>query len=120
MVNIEILKKDGNYFSVKSCGHADYADYGYDIVCAGVSVLTQTLYFYLLDLGFTDKEIESEQDEGYLLIKLKNNYKDAKVQTAFEYMLKGLEILQNQYMEYIKIDIMEVRDDSIWFTTFFF
>ena len=120
MINIEILKKDGLYFSLESSGHADYDDRGYDIVCAGVSTLTQTLYFYLLDLGLDQSDIEDEQDEGYLLIKLKKNYRNEKVQAAFEYMLKGLELLKSQYIEYIKIDIMEVRNDNIWFTTFFF
>lgn len=40
-MKIHICKKDGKV-SIDVCGHANYDEYGKDIVCAGVSAIVQT------------------------------------------------------------------------------
>lgn len=40
------IKLDDENLSLTITGHADYAEYGKDIVCAGVSSLVQTLALY--------------------------------------------------------------------------
>ena len=40
MITVEIRKSNGEYVGFSSKGHAGYADEGYDIICAAVSVLT--------------------------------------------------------------------------------
>ncbi len=109
MISIEIYKKGNLFFGFKSQGHADYSNGEYDIVCAGVSTLTQTLYFYLQDKGITD--VEESQKQGYLYYKVKKNIEKPEVQAAFEFMLTGLELLKNNYSKYIKLKIMEVQND---------
>ena len=39
MITIKVSKKNGSYVDFVSKGHAGYAEEGYDIVCAAVSVL---------------------------------------------------------------------------------
>ena len=40
MIEVEILRnKSGRAVGIRSLGHADYADSGYDIICAAVSAL---------------------------------------------------------------------------------
>lgn len=48
-------------------GHADYAEYGKDIVCAGVSALVQTLALYAIEHGGT-----AEMRSGYAKIDAGN------------------------------------------------
>ena len=52
------VRKDG----IKVSGHANYGHDGYDIVCAGVTALTQTLVKSIEDL--TDDEIGYEISTG--------------------------------------------------------
>ena len=39
MIKIKVLKKDEIIKSVTTKGHANFAEYGKDIVCAGVSAI---------------------------------------------------------------------------------
>ena len=39
MICITVTESDGEYISVESNGHADYAEKGQDIICAAVSAL---------------------------------------------------------------------------------
>lgn len=48
MTKIQYDRKD-NQFSLLAQGHAGFADVGNDIVCAGISTLTQTLVYHLID-----------------------------------------------------------------------
>lgn len=52
------VRKDG----IKISGHANYAEAGKDIVCAGVTTLTQTLIMSMVDL--TKDEIGYEVSPG--------------------------------------------------------
>ncbi len=45
------IKLDEENLSLTVTGHADYAEYGKDIVCAGVSSLVQALAFYAENNG---------------------------------------------------------------------
>lgn len=102
MIEISIYSRDDSYIGFRSKGHADFDENGYDIVCAAVSILTQTLYFHLVDnLGIDD--IDDSQESGYLEIILKNKYDEILVQDAFNFMIKGLELLEHEYSDYIKL-----------------
>ena len=39
MIRVTVKKRNGSYVSFTSKGHAGYAEEGYDIICAAVSVL---------------------------------------------------------------------------------
>lgn len=69
------VRKDG----IEVCGHANYAEAGKDIVCAGVTALTQTLIRSLEDLtrdgikyeispGRADIYYRDLSEEGKLLV----------------------------------------------------
>lgn len=55
MTNIEVSYED-RFLKVSVVGHAEYAEYGKDIVCSAISILSHSLYIYLTDA----------QDEGLL------------------------------------------------------
>ena len=69
MTTITITKSsDGCYQSVECSGHAGYAEYGEDIVCAAISVLTINLINSVEK--FTDDDIITSQDEEKGILKL--------------------------------------------------
>ena len=57
MIVVDVRKDE-----IEVCGHANYAEAGKDIVCAGVTALVQTLIWSLKNL--TRDEIEYEISPG--------------------------------------------------------
>lgn len=64
---IEVMVRDDH---IRISGHAGYAGLGKDIVCAGVSVLVQTLVKSINDL--TDDRPEQEIVPGTFYMNIKN------------------------------------------------
>ena len=57
MVTVEIKKNHlGNIKGYKVSGHADYADYGEDIVCSAISVLAFTSLNSLIEVCQIDED----------------------------------------------------------------
>lgn len=67
------VRKDG----IEISGHAGYAEAGKDIVCAGVTALTQTLIWSLKNL--TRDEIEYEISPGRADIHYRNLSEEGKL-----------------------------------------
>lgn len=78
-------------------GHAGYAMKGYDIVCAGVSVLYQTLVLTLPDV--TETQVSYENDEH--IIVAKNTYESGLLIRSF---LIGYESIAEEYPDYAEIN----------------
>ncbi|MGO3751386.1 MAG: ribosomal-processing cysteine protease Prp [Peptoniphilaceae bacterium] len=113
MIKTSIYKNNGAYIGFESSGHAEYSG-EYDIVCAGVSTLTQTLYFYLTKTcDLKDESLDVEQKDGYLKIIIKNYKYDINIQAGFEFMIRGLEVLEQEYSKHTKLEILEVQNDKI-------
>lgn len=90
-------------------GHAYAADPGQDIVCAAVSVLTQTTVLGLHEIA--NIAIEHEIRSGYLKCKLPMNLKEKELYDArllIDTMLLGLENIQKSYPQYVEIHDKEV------------
>ena len=105
MTEIEILRKNGRIISYKAVGHAEYDEYGSDIVCAALSTALQ---FPLV--GFQDVleiyprfEISSE---GLLSVELADmdlKGKEREVNTLLESMLVIVKQLSKDYPKNIKL-----------------
>lgn len=105
MTEIEILRKNGRIISYKAVGHAEYDEYGSDIVCAALSIALQ---FPLA--GFQDVleiyprfEISSE---GLLSVELADmdlKGKEREVNTLLESMLVIVKQLSKDYPKNIKL-----------------
>lgn len=112
MTNVILYKNQEVYTGFKSEGHADFNDSGeYDIVCAAISILTQGLYFSLVEnCNVDEKEIHAIQKDGFLEIKLDyNKSNNIKIQSNFEFMITGLKLLEAQYSNHINLGVMEVQ-----------
>ena len=105
MTEIEILRKNGRIISYKAVGHAEYDEYGSDIVCAALSTALQ---FPLV--GFQDVleiyprfEISSE---GLLSVELADmdlKGKEREINTLLESMLVIVKQLSKDYPKNIKL-----------------
>lgn len=105
MTKIKFFKEKDYYYGFKASGHADGGEYE-RIVCAGISALTETFYFSLIELlGFRDEDIEEEVSDGFLSIKICENYIDDKVQFAFKYLILGLKKIDETYPRYLKLEV---------------
>ena len=97
--------KDNKYLYLEVSGHAEYDDYGKDIVCAAVSVLVINT-INSID-KFTDNVIEASNEDGILLKFVNKPDEDAIL--LMNSLLLGLEEIQRQYgNKYLRLIIEEV------------
>ena len=99
MIKIKV-SYDGDYIKdFKVTGHANYDEYGKDIVCSSVSSIVITSINMALKLR--DNSVDANSSEG--LIDAKVLVKDETVNKVFTNMIDMLEELQKDYKENIKI-----------------
>ncbi|HHY13238.1 MAG TPA: ribosomal-processing cysteine protease Prp [Thermoanaerobacterales bacterium] len=105
MIKVKIFRKtDGNIYKVDVSGHADYDEYGNDIVCSAVSAIVQTAVLGLTRvLGL---KIDLVMEEGLLkfnIPKMLNKNMYAKTNIILDTMVTGLEEIEKLYNEHIEI-----------------
>lgn len=110
MTKIKIFRdQNGHIFKYEISGHADFDDYGKDILCAAISVLSQTSILALekvCKISQSDIKFCIDEDTGYLKLILskslsKNQRESANI--VLETMVVGLSDLRDQYPEHINI-----------------
>lgn len=84
---------------IEISGHAGYAEYGKDIVCAGVTALTQTLIQSIENL--TDDEIEYRISPGKVEVEYRNLSEKSK--TLVDSFLVGICLIAEEFPEYVKV-----------------
>lgn len=104
MVTVEVLKGRKGFEGYRAYGHADYADEGMDIVCAGVSALTQSTAMGLVEiLGIS---VDCSIEDGFLSLRLPAGLKQEQrrdAQLLMETMMLGLRRMEEQYSEYVRV-----------------
>ena len=98
---ITITYKD---YTIKALGHANYAEVGKDIVCAGVSILTYTLIASLAEL--TEDEIEVEINSRKNIIKFKEN-PSKSAQLLIDSFFIWIQALATEYPDYVNCPSIE-------------
>ena len=98
MIKISVKKENDIIKEIKVTGHANYADYGKDIVCAAVSSITTTTINDILILD--NKAISYDAQDGNMIITNNDNELANKLLTV---MLNSLEDLANDYPKNISI-----------------
>lgn len=90
-------------FEVK--GHADFAAYGQDIYCAGVSAVTQTTLMGLME-HLSAKPIY-EISEGWMTCQLPEHMEDQDLlvsQVLLSTLESGLNAMMNNYPDFIQVE----------------
>lgn len=109
MISINVYKnKENCIIGFELSGHANYGEYGSDILCASVSALVINSVNSIEK--FTDDEFECVEDEkdGFLLFKLTSSISDAS-SLLLNSLVFGLEQINNDYdNDYITLKFEEV------------
>ncbi len=106
MLKVTICYLNDNITGFIVKGHADFAPEGQDICCAGVSAVTQTALIGLLN-HLREKPVYKVV-KGDLEVNLPANisHKDNdKAQIILNTMVAGLKAMQEEYREFIKMEI---------------
>ena len=99
MINV-IIKKDTkrNIRTVHVTGHAKYGPYGYDIVCAAVSVLTAALKVHLDHIGVVEDYRDTK--DGGITIVFREGYRSKEALLSFVF---GIGLLLCDYGDFIQM-----------------
>ena len=109
MIVITIKKNDDLYLGVNIKGHAEMAEYGKDIVCAGVSTLSYSLINYLLEINENIYYVLEEGDTPHINLELTpEQYKIEAIQNGFRYFDIGVSLIYQSYKDYIHLTYQEV------------
>lgn len=88
-------------------GHANYAEYGRDIVCAGVSAIVQALIGWIEENYYKARCISVDPKEGEVIISCEGGEDIAAI---FNMASIGLEQIADCYPDYVQIDIIGTAD----------
>lgn len=106
MVRAKYTAEDDRH-TLSVLGHANYAEYGKDIVCAGVSALVQALIGWLENNSWKAECISVDPKEGEVIISCIGGEDIAAI---FHMTAIGLEQIADSYPDYVQIDIIGLAD----------
>ena len=99
MIKVTFKEKDNHINYIKISGHANYGDFGYDIVCASVSSIAITSVNAII--MYDRDSIKYQEADGLLEIEIIkfNNFNDILINN----MINMFEQLEKQYKKNIKL-----------------
>ncbi len=107
MIRVTIdQNKNGDILSFTVTGHANFAEYGSDIVCAGVSAVTFGALNAVEALTAANLDVVQGGEGGYLHCQVPEHLPTEqmeKVQLLLKGMLVALESIEREYSKYITI-----------------
>ncbi|MBA4537191.1 ribosomal-processing cysteine protease Prp [Bacillus aquiflavi] len=110
MIEITIKRsKLGHIQSFSISGHANFANRGQDIVCAGVSAVSFGTVNAIVKLTEIEPDVEQGQN-GFLRCVFPENLPiniQARVQLLLEGMLVSLQTIERDYKKYVQIKIVK-------------
>lgn len=105
MIKVKIKETSGRISSFEMSGHADFAEHGQDLVCAGASAVSFGAVNAIMELTGIEPEIQ-QSESGYLKVSFPDDLDektDGQVQLLVRGMIVSLKTIEQDYEEYIKI-----------------
>ena len=109
MVRVTVFRERGIPVGFELTGHANKGAYGEDIVCAGISAITETALLGVTDVLKLDAAVA--QEEGHVRCELSRDTSPEDMDKAaivFNTMIAGLTSLQHGYPKSLKFSYREV------------
>ncbi len=107
MIKVTVTRDQlGLIHSFEMKGHADFAEHGKDLVCAGASAVSFGAVNAIIVLTEITPIIKQKGDGGYLYVEvpsIENSEKAANIQLILESMIVSLQTIEQDYEKYIKI-----------------
>ena len=111
MISITIFEADHQYKGFLCKGHAGYAEEGYDIICAAVSVMTVNTINSLEQFTEDEMEVEQAPDGGYLKLMMSGKL-SKEADLLMKSLVLGLQTIEESYgSEFVKMQIQESREN---------
>ena len=109
MISIIIYQNHSNkYVGFSTQGHANYSEYGTDIICSAVSALTLNTINSIEKFTDVKFKLNSSQKNGIIDFKITSECDD-KSTLLLESMILGLKGIQKDYgKKYISLKFKEV------------
>ena len=110
MTNVVLKKENGFWIRLEIYGHADYANFGEDIVCAAIST-SVIMSINLLERVIPNHFVVSQDDKkGYICLKniCYNDINDEKfifINQIFENLKDGILEIQAKYPKNLNVKI---------------
>ncbi|MEI5905684.1 ribosomal-processing cysteine protease Prp [Bacillus spongiae] len=109
MINIVITKSSIDSERITSFtmeGHANFAEHGQDIVCAGASAVSIGTINAIEEITGKEPVVYQSPDGGFLHFELPESLsekEDEQVQLLLKGMVVSLETIQQDYKKYMKL-----------------
>lgn len=109
MTKIMVKRKDGYIFELSVKGHSGFAKEGEDIVCAGISSLSQTA---VLAMEKLEGSCKYTVKDGYMKCSIPDSFNKTQRKNAsyiLEVICIGLKDIASSYKKYVEVLDEEVR-----------
>jgi uncharacterized protein YsxB (DUF464 family) len=105
MIQVNVKKAADRILSFEMSGHANFAEHGQDLVCAGASAVSFGTVNAILELTGIEPDI-TQEESGLLKVVFPDDLDketDGQVQLLVKAMIVSLNTIEQDYGEYIKI-----------------
>jgi len=96
-------QQSGRISSFEMNGHADFAEHGKDLVCAGASAVSFGAVNAVIALTGITPDIRQGSDGGYLKVNFPVTEKDEEIQLIVKAMIVSLQTIEQDYGQHIKL-----------------
>ncbi|RJS59828.1 ribosomal-processing cysteine protease Prp [Bacillus sp. PK3_68] len=107
MIRVDVIRQpSGRITSFTMEGHAEFAEHGKDLVCAGATAVSFGALNAILSLTDAKLGIEQGKEGGFLRCLVPEDLpmdEAEKVQLLLEGMVVSLQTIEREYSKYIKI-----------------
>ncbi|WP_019413875.1 ribosomal-processing cysteine protease Prp [Paenisporosarcina sp. TG20] len=107
MIKIKVDKdQSDNIRSFEMKGHAEFAEYGKDLVCAAATAVSFGSVNAIVKLTKVIPEVKQGQDGGFLKVSFPDNLDqqtNEQVQLIVQAMIVSLQTIEQDYQQHIKI-----------------
>ncbi len=111
MTNVTFIKDEqGLYIGFIVEGHSGYAEHGKDIVCAGISMLAQSMIFGIADKVHASSMVEINKNKPILsILTMNNDLQEVKlVDLLISIMYSSCKDVERQYDQYVLVKTVDV------------
>lgn len=105
MISVQVRRApDGSIVEVRTEGHAEFAEYGEDIVCAAATVLVVTALIGLKRVAQHPHEGKAGSGKAYCKVMAGGTAESSmKAQAILETTVLGLRDIQKDYKDFIRV-----------------
>ena len=107
MTNAVFNYKNDQFVSFQIKGHANYSEYGTDIVCAGITTATFTTLGLLQKVLNKNSYKYAEKDANIDFVLLEQNDSEL-VKQIIQNFIEVLENIEKQYPKHLKLKIAKI------------